>query len=43
MLFPVPNEMNTAFIQMHQPKRVSGTSTAWQRCSLDLGVAGKDS
>lgn len=35
-------EMNTAFIKLHQPTRVSGRTAAWQRCSLDFGTAGKD-
>jgi hypothetical protein len=34
--------MNTAFIKLHQPTRVSGRTAAWQRCSLDFGTAGKD-
>jgi len=42
MVFLMRNKMNNAFIKMHQPKRVRGKSAAWQRCSLDFGVAGED-
>lgn len=40
IVFLTRDKMNNAFIKMHQPKRVRGNFAAWQRCSLDFGVAG---
>ena len=35
-------KMSTAFTNMHQPMRVNGHTSIWQRCGLAIGVAGSD-